>query len=329
MAASAPSPQHLVFETTDCDRAGEYLSGIYGAGLRMTGRKRGYSFRHARLATETFAVDSSMQTDEITYAMEPVPTLLIGRPRTMPMSYRSGGAEHRFGPGEIFLASHAVDGAPFEASWDNGAMQATSLPFPLLAQVAATAETRRPAPIRFTDLHPVSPAAGHHLINSIDYVARALRDHPGVAAEPLVAGATGQLLAAAVLSAFPNTALLELTIEDRHDAHSRTLRRAIAFIDDHAHEDIGVADIAADAHVTIRTIQYAFRRHHGTTPTEYLRRARLAHAHRELLATDPTTGTTVTQIAARWGFLHPGRFARYYRGAYGRLPRETLLHDVR
>lgn len=324
----AASPQHLMFETTDCDRAGEYLTGIYGTGLRMTGRKRGYSFRHTRLATDAFAVDSSTQTDQITYTMEPVPTLLIGRPRSMIMTYRSGRAEYRFGPGDVFLASHTEDSDPFEASWDNGAMQATSLPFPLLAQVASTAETRPRAPIRFTDLIPVSPAAGGQLISTIDHVTRSLRDYPDVAAEPLVAGASGRLLTAAVLCAFPNTALLEVTTEDRHDAHSRTLRRAIAFIDDHAHEDVSVADIAAAAHVTIRALQYAFRRHHGTTPTEYLRRARLAHAHRELLAADPTAGATVTRIAARWGFLHPGRFARYYRGVYGRSPQQTLLRDA-
>lgn len=328
MDTSAEMPQHLVFETTDCDRAGEYLSAIYGAGMRVIGRKRGYFYRYTRLATDTFAIDSSM-TDELTLTMEPVPALLIGRPRTMIMRYRSGVTEHRFGPGDIFLASQAEDGGPFQASWASGGMQGASFPFQLLAQVAATAETRRPAPIRFTDLRPVSPAAGHHLIGTVDYIARSLRDHPDIAAAPLVAGATGRLLAAAVLSTFPNTALLELTIEDRHDAHSRTLRRAIAFIDDHAHEDISVSDIAAAAHVTIRALQYAFRRHRGTTPTEYLRQARLAHAHRELLATDPTTGTTVTRIAARWGFLHSGRFARYYRSAYGRSPHQTLLRDVR
>jgi AraC-like DNA-binding protein len=32
----------------------------------------------------------------------------------------------------------------------------------------------------------------------------------------------------------------------------------------------------------------------------------------------------VTQVAARWGFASPSRFARYYRAAYGVTPSRTL-----
>ena len=70
----------------------------------------------------------------------------------------------------------------------------------------------------------------------------------------------------------------------------------------------------------------AFRAHHplGLTPTEYLRRTRLAAAHADLLRADPTAGDTVREIAARWGFAHPGRFAAAYRAAYGVPPKHTL-----
>jgi AraC-like DNA-binding protein len=60
----------------------------------------------------------------------------------------------------------------------------------------------------------------------------------------------------------------------------------------------------------------------------YVRLVRLRQAHLDLLAADPTTGTTVTQVAARWGFFHPGRFARYYREIYGASPYQTLLRDA-
>ena len=51
---------------------------------------------------------------------------------------------------------------------------------------------------------------------------------------------------------------------------------------------------------------------------------RLARAHEDLRGADPTRGDTVTAIAARWGFLHFGRFAAEYRRAYGQTPRTTL-----
>lgn len=93
---------------------------------------------------------------------------------------------------------------------------------------------------------------------------------------------------------------------------------------DHADQPITVAQIAAAAHVTVRAPQYAFRRHLDTTPLAHLRRVRLAQVHRDLGAADPAGGATVTEIAARWGFCHPGRFASLYRTTYRRAPHQTL-----
>jgi transcriptional regulator GlxA family with amidase domain len=101
------------------------------------------------------------------------------------------------------------------------------------------------------------------------------------------------------------------------------LRRAVAFIHDNADGDIGLADIAAAANVTPRSVQYMFRRHLGTTPLEYLRRVRLERAHRDLQKADPDHDT-VTAIACRWKFTHPGRFSMQYKRVYGTAPSRTL-----
>jgi AraC-like DNA-binding protein len=37
-----------------------------------------------------------------------------------------------------------------------------------------------------------------------------------------------------------------------------------------------------------------------------------------------TPGTSVEQVARRWGFTHLGRFAHDYRVAFGQLPSATL-----
>jgi transcriptional regulator GlxA family with amidase domain len=106
-------------------------------------------------------------------------------------------------------------------------------------------------------------------------------------------------------------------------AQPQTLRRAIAFIHENAHRDIGVSDIAGAINVTPRSVQYTFRRHLGTTPLEYLRRVRLDRAHRDLQAADPAVDT-VMEIAGRWRFGHPGRFSIAYREAFGTPPSRTL-----
>jgi transcriptional regulator GlxA family with amidase domain len=109
----------------------------------------------------------------------------------------------------------------------------------------------------------------------------------------------------------------------RRELATVTVQRAVAFIEQRAQEDIGVADIAAAACVTVRAVQLAFRRHLGTTPMRYLRQVRLGRAHEQLLTADPAR-TTVTRVAADWGFANPGRFTSYYRAAYGIPPRQTL-----
>ncbi|WP_340682529.1 helix-turn-helix transcriptional regulator [Amycolatopsis coloradensis] len=328
MAASTP-PRDLLFETTDSDQAGEFITGVYGADIRLTGSKKGYRYRHTRMATDAFTIDSGSQTHNLTVNVEPLPMLLIAFPRAMTMDYWSRSVEHRFGPGEVLLASRDEQGPPYRVRWCDGTVLVATLPFATLDQVAATETTRRDTPVRFTDLRPATRTAAQHLTATIDYLATGLRDQPHAMREPLVASTAGRLLATTALTTFPNTALTEPTIEDRHDSHPATLQRAIAYIDDHAHEDISVADIATTAHVTIRALQYAFRRHRGTTPMGYLRQARLQQAHQELLAADPGTGVTVTEIGARWGFFHPGRFAHHYRTTYGCPPYRTLRRDGR
>jgi transcriptional regulator GlxA family with amidase domain len=106
------------------------------------------------------------------------------------------------------------------------------------------------------------------------------------------------------------------------------LRRVVAFIHENADHDIGLADIAAAAQLTPRSVQYLFRRHLSVTPLEYLRRVRLDRAHRDLLAADPSVDT-VNAIAGRWGFAHAGRFSVAYREMFGTPPSATLRTDWR
>lgn len=109
----------------------------------------------------------------------------------------------------------------------------------------------------------------------------------------------------------------------RPESSPATLRRAVAFIDEHVGQDLTAVDIAAASFVTVRAVQLAFRRYLGTTPREYLRRVRLERAHRDLIAADPARDS-VTAVAYRRGFASPSRFASYYHRAYGTTPSRTL-----
>ena len=86
-------------------------------------------------------------------------------------------------------------------------------------------------------------------------------------------------------------------------------------------EPLTLEDIAVAAGISSRGLQHAFRRALDMTPTEYLRRVRLTGAHEELRSGRPVS---IADVAHRWGFSSPSRFARYYREHYGRNPAEAL-----
>jgi AraC-like DNA-binding protein len=191
----------------------------------------------------------------------------------------------------------------------------------VLAQVAATSPTPGSGPIRFTSNQAVTPAAGRRWDRIARYMFNVLNDD-AVARQPLLLGNAARLIAGAALSTFPNTAVTDPTATDRWDACAATLHRALAYMEEHLGEDISVADLAAAAHVSVRAIQLAFRRHLDTTPTARLRGMRLERARLDLLEADPRR-CTIAEVATRWGFS-PSRFAGYFRQAYGVHPGEVF-----
>ncbi|HWS49948.1 MAG TPA: AraC family transcriptional regulator [Microbacterium sp.] len=122
------------------------------------------------------------------------------------------------------------------------------------------------------------------------------------------------------LSTFATTFRDRVGSPVRNAAAPATVRRALTFIEENAHRPITVDDVAAAVHISTRGLQYAFRRSLDLTPVEYLRRARLEGAHRDLRGGDPAS---IATIARRWGFAHPSRFAAAYRAAYGITPAQA------
>jgi AraC family transcriptional regulator, ethanolamine operon transcriptional activator len=97
--------------------------------------------------------------------------------------------------------------------------------------------------------------------------------------------------------------------------------RAIDYIEPRLADPISVRDLCASIRVCPRTLSYAFSEVLGASPKAYLLASRLNRAYRDLA--DPRVHASVQSIAARWGFSHMGRFAQYYRTAFGELPSAT------
>lgn len=140
---------------------------------------------------------------------------------------------------------------------------------------------------------------------------------------PLAASHFEQTLVCGLLGAQPNSAAGPAA---QPAVGSRAVRMAVDLIEGEPGKTWRVAELAQRAGVSPRTLQEAFRRDLGVTPLEQLRRTRMERARRDLLAADSQSGS-VTDIAARWGFFHLGRFSQAYRSAYQELPSQTLVRS--
>lgn len=138
----------------------------------------------------------------------------------------------------------------------------------------------------------------------------------------LIHKATTDLVLASAVDAFGMT-VEQVGSSPGDAALPSAVRRAVQFIEDNAAEPIGIVEIADAARMSVRGVQLVFRRALDTTPTEYLRRARLRRAREHLATSDPAE-TTVTEVAHAWGFTNLGRFSTAYRQAYDESPRQTL-----
>jgi AraC-like DNA-binding protein len=210
---------------------------------------------------------------------------------------------------------------PYQAAWNSVGVTLTTLGFENLQRDAAWLVDHETVNVDFT--RPVTAAAGRHWSQTIGYVERVVSASPLLDSAPLARRELGWLVNSAVLACFPNSTLDAESASYGGDT-PQPLRRALAFIDEHAGDPITLNDIAVAARLSPRGLQAAFRRHLDTTPLAHLRTTRMERAHRDLQHADPRDGTSVAALAARWGFTHLGRFATDYKRRYGDYPSHTL-----
>ncbi len=104
----------------------------------------------------------------------------------------------------------------------------------------------------------------------------------------------------------------------------RAVRKAVDFIEQNLSQKLEVHDVAQAAGVSLRTLQSFFAEDLQQTPSAFIRNRRLERVRADLADAPPGSGTTVTQVANRWGFTHLGRFATTYNHRFGESPSHTL-----
>ena len=98
------------------------------------------------------------------------------------------------------------------------------------------------------------------------------------------------------------------------------LRRAYAYLNRHAEQQITLAEVAEAIGYSLRALQLAFRRFRDTTPAAArCGGVRLDRARAEIIGSD----APVTAIARRFRFTNAGRFASMYMSEFGETPAKT------
>jgi AraC-like DNA-binding protein len=168
----------------------------------------------------------------------------------------------------------------------------------------------------------LTTGAGRSLLRSVQFLASELDKPDGLGELPL---------AREQLESYVLTSLLHAGRHQYSDALTgnedvRRLGRlapVVQYIEANADSELTPELLARVGCVSLRTLHAAFQEQLGESPMAYVRRVRLTRVRADLLRADPHE-QGVTDIAARWGFVHPSRFAQQYRDQFHELPSVTL-----
>jgi AraC-like DNA-binding protein len=177
-------------------------------------------------------------------------------------------------------------------------------------------------PIEFGAELDVTMPGGQMVLQAIRIIDEASDQEDGPLAHPLAAQRLEQVLLHSLLFAQPHNHSGALASPSR-SAGARPVALAVELLRSNLAHPWTVVELAAEVSVSVRTLQEGFRRSLDTTPMTYLRRLRLRKVHEELAAAAPGE-VSVTDVAARWGFVHLGRFAAAYRSEFAERPSDTM-----
>ncbi len=167
----------------------------------------------------------------------------------------------------------------------------------------------------------LSTPAGAGLVRYLTFVWGELTRGGGILQSELVAREIEDGLIAAFICA-----LRESREHDRNDdsgTYDRRIAPAEEYLISRLCEPVSRAELADIAGMSLRSLSRVFKRRHGVGPMAFLKQRRLEAVRLELLSAEPA-GTSVSEIAVRYGFSELGKFSVSYKAAFGESPSETL-----
>lgn len=150
---------------------------------------------------------------------------------------------------------------------------------------------------------------------------RLAETRPKILAHPEVARAIEQDLIHALVTCLTATKVKEDGTAIRH--HARIMIRFEEVLAEHLGRPLRMPELCELIGVTDRTLRSCCAEFLGVSPRRYVLLRRLMQVRTALRDTDPKI-VNVAELARRYGFTQPGRFAGAYQAVFGETPSTTL-----
>lgn len=177
------------------------------------------------------------------------------------------------------------------------------------------------APLVFTPAVDLTTPGPRHLCALLTRLVELFDREPAMLHLRPLAARYEDLLLAAILTCLNHNHRHRLDTATQPSV-PKVVRMAEAYLEANADKSLRMADLARVVGMGTRSIQMAFQRHRGYSPSHFLRECRLARARHLLAQSAP--GTTVLTVALTCGFGSQSHFTLCYRNRFGETPFETL-----
>jgi AraC family ethanolamine operon transcriptional activator len=188
-------------------------------------------------------------------------------------------------------------------------------------EAAVHADPRRPR--LCSQVVEIGPKAMTRLRMLLAELEHSLRIEPALTTSPAVENSIQEELLKVLRPIVAGNGALQTRMGRPSLPRREIVRRIVDEIEQREGEPLSVEDLARVTNVSERTLRNIFLEYYGLPPRRYLMIKRM-HGVRSALKEANPESTSVTALAAHFGFWHFGRFSSEYRRLFGESPSHTL-----
>jgi AraC-like DNA-binding protein len=153
----------------------------------------------------------------------------------------------------------------------------------------------------------------------IQHIASSLDLFPHIVNHPTIATQYEQLLYLSFIYSYPD--LSRHFFSEKTSRSKKIVKIIEEYIEANADRPLRLEDLVSLTGLSIRTIQEAFKKYRGYSPSHFLREQRLLMAHKILQESPPNA--TILSIALSCGFATHAHFSECYKKRFGITPLES------